>query len=186
MKIAVTIGLLCLIGLALSSPANERPVQRRRPVAQESLRRAGVRRPAPVQRYPQYDDEEEVEEEEGDSEVAASDSYGSSDAGGAYDDTHAQFEKGIQNQADSYSSDKGVDNGRIEFAIHGQQGPHTYRFGYDTGHGPDRKFRFEERDAYGVVNGRYGYYDQTGKFRIVNYSAHPEHGFKAEGDFGPK
>lgn len=51
---------------------------------------------------------------------------------------------------------------------------------------PDRTFRFEERDQYGVVHGRYGYYDQTGKFRIVNYSAHPEHGFKAEGDFGPK
>lgn len=44
-------------------------------------------------------------------------------------------------------------------------------------------FRFEERDSTGSVNGRYGYYDQTGKLRIVNYSAHPEHGFHAEGDF---
>ena len=30
---------------------------------------------------------------------------------------------------------KGVDKGRLQFAIHGQQGPHTYRFGYDTGKG---------------------------------------------------
>lgn len=50
----------------------------------------------------------------------------------------------------------------------------------------DRTFRIEERGVDGVVRGRYGYYDPSGKFRIVNYSAHPEHGFQAEGNFGPK
>lgn len=49
----------------------------------------------------------------------------------------------------------------------------------------DRTFRIEERDAAGIVHGRYGYYDPSGKFRIVNYSAHPEHGFQAEGNFAP-
>ena len=81
---------------------------------------------------------------------------------------------------------KGIPGGRLQFAISGQQGPNSYRFGYDTGTGLNRVFRFEERDAYGVVHGRYGYYDSTGKHRIVNYSAHPKYGYKAEGDFGPK
>ena len=42
------------------------------------------------------------------------------------------------------------------------------------------KFRYEERDAYGTVHGRYGYYDKHGKLQIVNYSAHPEHGFSTD------
>lgn len=53
-------------------------------------------------------------------------------------------------------------------------------------HRADRTFRFEEKDAEGVIHGRYGYYDPTGKFRIVNYSAHPKHGFQAEGNYAPK
>jgi len=170
-----------MIGLTLGLPAQSDEFIRRETVQPSRrisaqvpiVRRRAALRP-PVQPQEEYSDEYE------DSDVAASESFG------AYDDTHSQFEKGIQSQADSYSTDKGVDKGRLQFAIHGQQGPHTYRFGYDTGKGPDRTFRFEERDQYGVVHGRYGYYDQTGKFRIVNYSAHPEHGFKAEGDFGPK
>lgn len=103
---------------------------------------------------------------------------------------------------------QGVKDGRVQFSIAGQQGPNSYRFGYDTGKGyvyvdvviisnhfifwhlillrrADRTFRIEERDAAGIVHGRYGYYDPSGKFRIVNYSAHPEHGFQAEGNFAP-
>ena len=45
----------------------------------------------------------------------------------------------------------------------------------------NRQFRYEERDEYGVVHGRYGYYDQHGKLNIVNYTADPQHGFHAEG-----
>lgn len=75
---------------------------------------------------------------------------------------------------------------RLSFQIHGQEGPHSYRFGYDTGIGYNRQFRYEERDNYGVLHGRYGYYDQSGKLQIVNYSADPKLGFRAEGENVPK
>lgn len=72
------------------------------------------------------------------------------------------------------------DAGRLAFQIHGQQGPHSYRFGYDTGKGYNRQFRYEERDGNGEVHGRYGFYDEHGKLKVVNYSAHPKHGFNAD------
>ena len=72
----------------------------------------------------------------------------------------------------------------MSFQIHGQGGPHSYRFGYDTGVGYNRQFRYEERDAAGVLHGRYGYYDQEGKLQIVNYTADPQTGFHAEGWLG--
>ncbi|XP_032777566.2 uncharacterized protein LOC116916426 [Daphnia magna] len=96
---------------------------------------------------------------------------------GTYDDGHLKFEQGVQNNAASYNSDQGVKDGRVQFSIAGQQGPNSYRFGYDTGKGADRTFRIEERDNSGVIHGRYGYYDPSGKFRVVNYKAHPESGF---------
>jgi hypothetical protein len=59
----------------------------------------------------------------------------------------------------------------------------------------NRQFRYEERDNYGVLHGRsgklhctalncsrYGYYDQSGKLQIVNYSADPQSGFHADGE----
>jgi len=73
---------------------------------------------------------------------------------------------------------------RLEFQVHGQQGPHSYRFGYDTGTGYNRQFRFEERDGYGNTKGRYGFYDKSGKLQVTNYSASPKGGFHAEGGFG--
>jgi len=72
------------------------------------------------------------------------------------------------------------DAGRISFQIHGQQGPHSYRFGYDTGKGYNRQFRYEERDGEGQVHGRYGHYDEHGDLKVTNYSAHPKHGYKAD------
>ncbi|KAJ0179963.1 hypothetical protein K1T71_004554 [Dendrolimus kikuchii] len=69
---------------------------------------------------------------------------------------------------------------RTEFRMHGMKGPHSYQFGYDTGKGKNRQFRYEERDNDGQVKGHYGYMDKYGKLRIVNYSAHPEFGFHAE------
>lgn len=71
-------------------------------------------------------------------------------------------------------------DGRTEFRMHGMKGPHSYQFGYDTGKGKNRQFRYEERDNDGLVKGHYGYMDRAGKLRVVNYSAHPEHGFRAE------
>ena len=31
----------------------------------------------------------------------------------------------------------------------------------------NRQFRYEERDAAGVLHGRYGYYDQHGKLQVL-------------------
>lgn len=73
-----------------------------------------------------------------------------------------------------------VPAGRTEFRMHGMKGPHSYQFGYDTGKGKNRQFRYEERDNDGLVHGHYGYMDKLGKLRVVNYSAHPEYGFRAE------
>ncbi|XP_047986192.1 uncharacterized protein LOC125226296 [Leguminivora glycinivorella] len=69
---------------------------------------------------------------------------------------------------------------RTEFRMHGMKGPHSYQFGYDTGKGKNRQFRFEERDNDGHVRGHYGYVDKHGKLRVVNYDADPKLGFRAE------
>lgn len=69
---------------------------------------------------------------------------------------------------------------RTEFRMHGMKGPHSYQFGFDTGKGKNRQFRFEERDNEGKVQGHYGYMDKHGKLRVVNYSADPKTGFHAE------
>ncbi|XP_063378831.1 uncharacterized protein LOC134665779 [Cydia fagiglandana] len=69
---------------------------------------------------------------------------------------------------------------RTEFRMHGMKGPHSYQFGYDTGKGKNRQFRFEERDNDGHVRGHYGYVDKHGKLRVINYDADPQLGFRAE------
>ncbi|KAI5699893.1 hypothetical protein M8J75_010752 [Diaphorina citri] len=87
-------------------------------------------------------------------------------------------------QADPQEQTKSViqnsDGQRVEFQMHGQGGPESYKFGYDTGAGYNRQFRYEERDGEGHVKGHYGYYDDNGKLQVFNYAAHPEHGFQAE------
>ncbi|XP_066962728.1 uncharacterized protein [Macrobrachium rosenbergii] len=89
-------------------------------------------------------------------------------------------ENGIKFAADAAAVENAKGAGRLAFQIHGQQGPHSYRFGYDTGKGYNRQFRYEERDGNGLVHGRYGFYDKDGKLQVVNYSAHPKHGFSAD------
>ncbi|XP_044750472.1 uncharacterized protein LOC123310856 [Coccinella septempunctata] len=72
---------------------------------------------------------------------------------------------------------------RLTFHVVGHDGPHTYKWGYDTGKGSqrhNRMFRFEEKDKSGIVKGHYGFYDKHGKLRVVNYDAHPHEGFHAE------
>merc|ERR1719342_771969 len=88
--------------------------------------------------------------------------------------------------AAGYNAQSYTEPQRLSFQIHGQQGPHSYRFGHDTGVGYNRQFRYEERDNKGVVHGRYGYYDQTGKLQIINYTADPYTGFHAEGEHVPR
>ncbi|XP_045493205.1 uncharacterized protein LOC123692493 isoform X2 [Colias croceus] len=69
---------------------------------------------------------------------------------------------------------------RTEFRMHGMNGPHSYQFGFDTGKGKNRQFRYEERDNDGHVRGHYGYVDKLGKLRVVNYDADPKLGFRAD------
>merc|ERR1711962_1793498 len=95
------------------------------------------------------------------------------------------LESAVHAGAAAYNGDVAAPQ-RLSFQIHGQDGPHSYRYGYDTGVGYNRQFKYEERDNYGVLHGRYGYYDQEGKLQIVNYSADPQKGFHAEGDHVPK
>ncbi|XP_015126599.1 uncharacterized protein LOC107048115 [Diachasma alloeum] len=68
---------------------------------------------------------------------------------------------------------------RINFHIHGHEGPETYVFGYDTGNGNNRQFRYEERHDNGTVTGYYGYYDARGKLRKVYYTSHPSIGYES-------
>lgn len=60
-----------------------------------------------------------------------------------------------------------------------------YKFGYDTGKGDNggQSFREETRLPDGTVQGAYGYVDETGKQRIVKYTAGKE-GFKVVSDAG--
>ncbi|XP_060517226.1 uncharacterized protein LOC132696431 [Cylas formicarius] len=69
---------------------------------------------------------------------------------------------------------------RLIFHMAGHDGPMSYKWGYDTGKGHNRQFRFEERDKEGIIKGQFGYYDKEGKFRMMNYHAHPESGFHME------
>ncbi|XP_025409429.1 uncharacterized protein LOC112682883 [Sipha flava] len=69
---------------------------------------------------------------------------------------------------------------RVEFQLHGLGGPDSYKFGFDTGKGTNRQFRYEERDSSGNVHGHYGYLDNDGKMQVYNYGSHPELGFHSE------
>jgi hypothetical protein len=109
----------------------------------------------------------------------------------AYDSAYVPVEQksieaAVAAGAAAYPGEGYNDAQRLSFQIHGQEGPHSYRFGYDTGVGYNRQFRYEERDQYGVLHGRYGYYDQAGKLQIVNYTADPQNGFHADGEHVPK
>ncbi|CAB3361016.1 Hypothetical predicted protein [Cloeon dipterum] len=92
-----------------------------------------------------------------------------------------------QLSADSHNSpswggadESSHDGSRVHFHVNGHKGPKSYRFGYDTGKGKARQFRYEERDNHGVVHGRYGYHDKHGKMHVFHYSAHPHHGYQAK------
>jgi len=98
----------------------------------------------------------------------------------------ASIEAAVNAGAAGYTKENYEEPQRLSFQVHGQEGPNSYRFGYDTGIGYNRQFRYEERDNYGVLHGRYGYYDQAGKLQVVNYTADPVDGYHAEGEHVPK
>jgi len=54
----------------------------------------------------------------------------------------------------------------------------SYTYGYESG---DGTYKIETRYPTGEVKGKYGYYDDTGLFREVEYGAAPEEGFSSQG-----
>ncbi|KAK2727177.1 uncharacterized protein LOC136028105 isoform X2 [Artemia franciscana] len=57
----------------------------------------------------------------------------------------------------------------------------SYTFGFESA---DGTFRVETRDAYGIVKGRYGFYDDQGSLRVLEYFT-GNGGFVAFGDHLP-
>jgi hypothetical protein len=55
----------------------------------------------------------------------------------------------------------------------------SYTYGYESG---DGTYKIETRYATGEVKGKYGYFDDTGLYREVEYGAAPELGFMVQGD----
>ncbi|XP_034939019.1 uncharacterized protein [Chelonus insularis] len=79
----------------------------------------------------------------------------------------------------SQEINESLDNGnRVDFHIHGQDGPESYVFGFDTGDGENRQFRWEQRHVNGTVTGQYGYYDPRGKFKKIFYRSDPHLGYQ--------
>jgi hypothetical protein len=61
-----------------------------------------------------------------------------------------------------------------------QQNPDgSYTYGYESG---DGTYKIETRYATGEVKGKYGYYDDAGKLREVEYGASPKGGFEPTGE----
>ncbi|XP_023236122.1 cuticle protein 14-like [Centruroides vittatus] len=60
---------------------------------------------------------------------------------------------------------------RANYYIRDYDGPGTYKFGYDTGSGPNQSFRREERTSDGIIRGRYGHVDLSGVLHVVEYKA---------------
>ncbi|XP_054722577.1 basic salivary proline-rich protein 2-like [Uloborus diversus] len=93
-------------------------------------------------------------------------------------------------RSQSYASDRSPQNliyrpADVHYVNIGLELAGDYKFGYDTGKANDgQSFREETRLPDGTVQGAYGYVDETGRQRIVRYTAGKD-GFKAEGDLGP-
>lgn len=63
----------------------------------------------------------------------------------------------------------------IVLSRHNEDGSYTY--GYE---GADGSFKIETKLATGEVKGKYGYVDETGKVRVVEYGAN-KYGFQPSG-----
>ncbi|XP_076373795.1 uncharacterized protein LOC143258548 [Tachypleus tridentatus] len=60
---------------------------------------------------------------------------------------------------------------KSNYMIRNHLGFGTYKYGYDTGSGPNQSFRQEERAENGTVRGRWGYVDSYGMLRVTEYLA---------------
>ncbi|XP_065573748.1 uncharacterized protein LOC136035723 [Artemia franciscana] len=58
----------------------------------------------------------------------------------------------------------------------------SYTFGYEAG---DGSFKVETRDPLGNINGRYGFIDPEGNFKVVDYTAGNNAAFAAKADHIP-
>ena len=58
----------------------------------------------------------------------------------------------------------------------------SYTFGFEAA---DGTFKIETRDEKGNVKGKYGYLDETGELKVVEYSAGKDAGFNAHGHHIP-
>lgn len=65
---------------------------------------------------------------------------------------------------------------KYHFPRHNEDGSYTY--GYE---GADGSFKIETKLATGEVKGKYGYVDETGKVRVVEYGAN-KYGFQPSGE----
>ncbi|KAJ6641742.1 hypothetical protein Bhyg_06682, partial [Pseudolycoriella hygida] len=90
-------------------------------------------------------------------------------------------QENVQARQSNGGNDKHPETGgRVEYQMHGFNGPNSYKFGYDTGKGQNRQFRIEQRDKDGNVEGQYGFYDKNGRFNVIKYTSKLNEGFKAE------
>ncbi|XP_027195289.2 uncharacterized protein LOC113789897 [Dermatophagoides pteronyssinus] len=70
--------------------------------------------------------------------------------------------------------------GRFQYHQQGLNGRHpmSYRFGFVADDHQNPLSRHEMSHAPGHVTGAYSYIDANNKWQVVQYEAHPEHGFR--------
>ncbi|KAL4119049.1 hypothetical protein QTP88_011922 [Uroleucon formosanum] len=161
------------------------------PVEEELDEDDGDRQPPPSRRHKQVvrPDDERADEEQPNSEEQESQNVHTSEKlpeGTIVQETEDELQHmldGPSQLSEQFGGDLTFEDGggeRVEFQLHGIGGPDSYKFGFDTGKGSNRQFRYEERDTGGNVHGHYGYLDNDGKMQVYNYSSHPELGYRAE------
>ncbi|CAI6345124.1 unnamed protein product [Macrosiphum euphorbiae] len=161
------------------------------PVEEELDEDDGDRRPPPPRRHKQVvrQDDERADDEQPNSEEQESQNVHTSEKlpeGTIVDETEDELQHTLDEPSqlsEQFGGDLTFEDGggeRVEFQLHGVGGPDSYKFGFDTGKGANRQFRYEERDNGGNVHGHYGYLDNDGKMQVYNYSSHPELGYRAQ------
>ncbi|XP_025196462.1 RNA-binding protein 33-like [Melanaphis sacchari] len=156
------------------------------PVEEEIDEEDGDRQLSPSRRHKQLvqqDDEQPNTEEQESQNVHTSEQLPEGTIVQETEDELQHTLDGPSQLSEQFGGDLTFEDGggeRVEFQLHGIGGPDSYKFGFDTGKGSNRQFRYEERDNGGNVHGHYGYLDNDGKMQVYNYSAHPELGYRAQ------
>ncbi|KAF0757460.1 RNA-binding protein 33-like [Aphis craccivora] len=170
---------------ASTTPAPPAPVEEEIDEEESDGRLSSSRRHKPS---PQQDDER-ADDEQANSEEQESQNVHTSEQmpeGTIVHETEDELQHTLDEPSqlsEQFGGDLTFEDGggeRVEFQLHGIGGPESYKFGFDTGKGSNRQFRYEERDNGGNVHGHYGYLDNDGKMQVYNYSSHPELGYRAQ------